>query len=100
MARTVTIAATTTLLMEVNDVSIKDLETRAFAPLTEPDSVTFKVYDEDGVEVGSIEGNQAGTTASWNATYDFDTKGEYTWQAVIVKDDTTLTTRAIKVLVV
>jgi hypothetical protein len=100
MAKTTVVAATTTLTMIVEDVRLRDPETGDLSDLTSADSVDFKIYDADGTLVDTVTGNQEGSDNTWNADYDFDTVGEFTWQCVIENDGVTLTTRAEHVRVV
>jgi hypothetical protein len=85
MANTTVIAQNTSLVMRIEDLELFDLETGAYADLTTPDSVTFRVRNESTQVAVEVTGNQEGSTNTWNAVHDFTTAGDFTWQCEVVE---------------
>lgn len=74
----------TTIEMSYTSVQQKNSETGAYANISSPDSVTFKLRYPSGTST-SITGDQIGSTNGWYAKKTLSSTGDYEWTVVVVK---------------
>lgn len=97
-SRTVVIAQNTSLVMVAEDIELYNVETGEYEDLTAPDTCVFRVETSAG-SVTEHTGNQQGSTNTYNASHDFDTAGDFTWQVEIVEGSATYVSERVNVTV-